>query len=258
MKTGIALSGGGTRGFAHAGVLKAMDEIGIKLSAISGASVGAVIGAYYAAGFPVNEIVAIVKGAELFKISALRFLKPGLFKTDAVRASLDKHLSGLTFEGLKIPLFVNATDFENNKCIYLSEGILVDALLASSAIPGIFNPVELNGMKLVDGALLNNFPIEPLLPDCASILGVHTNPVGHEDVSTLKIRSVIDRSFHIAISGSIMSKKEKCTLFLEPPALSKYGMFDFDDAEAIAALGYEYAMQHKKELEKIGRDSQLS
>ncbi|MBK5286757.1 MAG: patatin-like phospholipase family protein, partial [Bacteroidia bacterium] len=137
--TGIILSGGGARGFAHVGVLKALAEMDIKPGMISGVSAGAVIGAYYAAGFKLEDIVDIVSRTKLFRLLDFNFRKPGsLFTTDAVKESLEKHLDGLTFSNLEIPLTVVATDLQNGQSHYISEGNLVQAVLASSAIPVMY------------------------------------------------------------------------------------------------------------------------
>lgn len=249
--TGIILSGGGARGFAHVGVLKALSEMGIKPGMISGVSAGAVIGAYHAAGFTFDDIIEIVSRTELFRFLDFNFFKPGsLFKTDAVKESFERHLKGLTFENLNIPLIVAATDFQNGTIHYISEGNLVQALLASSAIPALYEPVMINNIMLVDGGLLNNFPIEPLKEKCSIIFGVHVNPQSRADLDKRDIATVLDRCFHLAVSGSVRLKQQQCTFFIEPPGLFRYGMFDMQDAKDIADAGYEYAMGLRKEIEE--------
>src|SRR5436190_1629420 len=108
---GILLSGGGARGFAHVGVLKALSEMGIKPDMISGVSSGAVMGAYYAAGFGFDDIIKIVSETTLYRILDFRLKKLGLFKAGAVQRSLERHLKGMTFKNLNLPLTVAATDF---------------------------------------------------------------------------------------------------------------------------------------------------
>jgi NTE family protein len=249
--TGIILSGGGARGFAHVGVLKALSEMGIKPGMISGVSAGAVIGAYYSAGFAFDDIVEIVSQTELFHFLDFNFVKPGsLFKTDAVKESFERHLKGLTFQNLEIPLVVAATDFQNGTIHYISEGNLVQALLASSAIPALYQPVMINNITLVDGGLLNNFPVEPLKEKCSVIFGVHVNPLSTGDVDSLDIATVLDRCFHLAISNSTRLKQQQCTFFIEPPELFRYGMFNMDVAKDIAGIGYVYAMSLRKKIEE--------
>jgi len=249
--TGLVLSGGGARGFAHVGVLKALQELGIKPEMISGVSSGAVMGAYYAAGFSFDDIIKIVQQTELFHFRDLSILKPGLFTINTVKKCLEKQLKNLTLEQLRIPLIVSATDFREGKSVYFSKGDLVEALLASSAIPVLYQPVIMNEQLLVDGGLVNNFPVEPLLNVCDTIIGVHVNPLRTVNKNNLNIPTVIDHSFHLAIMNSVRRKQQQCTLFIEPAELIRYGMFDMNDAEAIAAIGYQCTMGLGKEIEEL-------
>lgn len=157
MEIGLVLSGGGARGFAHAGVIKALQEFGITINEISGVSAGSVIGAYYAAGFSIDEIISVTKRLELFRVIDVRLLRPGLFRLNSIRKGLNTHLKGISFDQLNIPLTVTATDFENGLSCFINSGNVVEAILASSAIPALFDPVAYEGRKLVDGGLLNNF-----------------------------------------------------------------------------------------------------
>jgi len=248
--TGVVLSGGGARGFAHVGVLKALAEMSIKPDMISGVSSGAVMGAYYGAGFGFDDIVEIVRHTKLYSILDFRLRKLGLFKAGAVQESLERHLKGFTFKNLNLPLTVIATDFKNGTSCYISEGDLVQALLASSAIPVLYQPEEINNLMLVDGGLLNNFPTEPLKDKCSIIIGVHVNPLNKTDIHKLDKLSVLDRSFHMAVSGSVQLKKQQCNFFIEPPQLTAYGMFDMKHAEEIAAIGYSHTMSMSKEIER--------
>jgi len=248
--TGIVLSGGGARGFAHVGVLKALHEMGIKPGIISGTSSGAVMGAYYSAGFNFDDIIEKVKNTELFSFKAFSLFKQGLFNTISVRKYFEKHLLNFSFEQLNVPLVVAATDFQTGKSCYFSKGSLIPALLASSAIPVLYQPVVIDEMTLVDGGLSNNFPLEPISSSCDIIIGVHVNPLHNVDVNHLGISSVIDRSLHLAIANSANRKRQQCSVFIEPPQLVNYGMFDMDHAEEIAAIGYNYTMQLRMEIEK--------
>jgi NTE family protein len=156
----------------------------------------------------------------------------------------------LTFEKLKLPLTVCATDFVNCKPVYFSDGELVPVLLGSAAMPAFYAPVEYRNMTILEGGLTNNLPIEPLLNRCDVIIASHVNPLNAES-KKLSIANVIDRSFHIAVSESLQHKKTMCQLFIEPPALSRFGILDMDEAESIFKVGYEYAIGLKKEVEKL-------
>jgi NTE family protein len=250
MKIGLALSGGAARGVAHIGIIKALEEIGIKPGTISGVSAGAIVGAYYAAGMTTAEMLKIAAKTNLFSIKAFRLGKAGLFKPTSLKRELEKHFNGLTFEQLKIPLTVVATDIIKVESCYFSTGELVPVLLATSAIPMIYVPVEYRGKMLVDGGLLNNLPVEPLTDfGCNAIIGCHVNPID-KTVEHIRFRSVIDRSIHIAIGVSVREKMKDCTLFIEPPALSHFGIFDMNKVEEIAKAGYDYVIGMRDEIEK--------
>lgn len=247
---GIALSGGAARGIAHIGVLKALEEFGIKPKLISGVSVGAIVGAYYAAGYPTDEIFKIAAATKMYRIADLRLSQGGIFQPNALQGDLEDHFKNLTFEKLEIPLIVSATDFVNCKPVYFSDGELVPVLLGSSAMPAFYPPVEYRNLFLIEGGLTNNLPVEPLLNKCDVIIGSHVNPLSTES-NTINIAKIIDRSFHIAVSENLNNKIKLCQLFIEPPALSKFGILDMDEAKNIFDIGYNFTIRLKQEIEKF-------
>ena len=175
--------------------------------------------------------------------------KEGLFSLEAIRKALLEIIPGDSFESLKIPLFVNATDFLNNKIIFFSEGELVNRIIASASVPVIFEPVTNESTKLVDGGLLNNFPIEPLVSICDKIIGSHVNKL--DSVTDINFRfskvAIIERSFHMAIANSVYTKAHQCDIFIEPK-LDRFGLINMKDAGAIFEIGYKTALQEKDKL----------
>lgn len=158
MKIGLALGGGGARGLAHLGLLKAVEERGFEVAAIAGTSMGGMIGAFYAAGHSPDEIARIARELKLHD-----FLRPGkhgaLLGGKGIETFLGKHLPG-SFEDLRIPLEVAATDLQNGTLVIFNKGPLVPAIRASSAIPGILEPVFIDDRVYADGGLLNNIPVD--------------------------------------------------------------------------------------------------
>ncbi|MEO8151395.1 MAG: patatin-like phospholipase family protein [Bacteroidia bacterium] len=247
MKTGLVLSGGGARGIAHIGVLKALEELGIKPDAISGVSTGALFGALYASGLSTVELIGIAKNSHLFELKNFRFSKSWFFKSETIRKTLKRNLKHDSFEELLIPLTVAATDFLNATTTYFSKGELIKPLVASSSIPVVFQPEKINQTIFVDGGLLNNLPVEPLIGNCDIIIGVHANPLNTR-LKKLTLSTVIEHSFHLAIAHTIKEKKKQCTIFIEPLALSRYHVFDMKHATEIAAIGYKAAMLQKEKI----------
>jgi NTE family protein len=130
---------------------------------VSGCSAGALIGAFYAYGFSFGELVKIMEDQRTTSLFPLRFDGLGLFGTDNLRSYLQQHLGDVTFADMKIPFFVTATDIESGREVVLHRGKVVDAVLASCSMPGIFAPVEIENRLLVDGGLCNNVPVSVLV-----------------------------------------------------------------------------------------------
>jgi NTE family protein len=242
-KIGIALSGGGVRGISHLGVLKALNQRGIFPTRISGSSAGAIAGTLYAAGYEPDEILDIIIKTNYFK-----FLRPaiswtGILRMDIVEELFRKYLPENSFESLKLPMSVAATDIKHAKVVYFSEGELIKPLMASSCIPGMFDPIAIGSNYYVDGGVLNNLPVEPLDGVCDVIIGVNCNhlPIEH---NIKNIKSLIERTVIMSMNYNVYSRKNKCDFFIEPKGLAKYGVFDIKKAKAIFEFGYETAMDY--------------
>jgi NTE family protein len=246
-KVGIALSGGGARGIAHLGVLQALREFDIRPEIIAGSSAGGIVGGFYAAGYRPEEILDIVKHAELFNIFSLKFHQ-GIFSMKAFEKIYLKHIPHNSFEKLSMPLHITATDILRCETRYFSSGELAVALMATSCVPVAFQPVSYQGAELLDGGILNNFPIEPLVGKCDSIIGVHVNSID-DTVTEVPTKDLIDRTYHLAVRAAVREKEKSCDLFIEPPGMSRFGMFDIADSDAIYRIGYEYMMSIRDRIE---------
>lgn len=238
-KVGISLSGGGSRGIVHIGILKALDEAGIKISIVTGTSAGAIVGALYCSGYAPDEIMAIITDTKLIKYVRPAISFSGLLKLETIDSVFRKFIKNDTFDGLKIPLIVAATNLRNGTNTFLHDGPLIQSILASCAVPVIFKPIQINGETYIDGGILNNLPIEPLIGHCDVIIGSNCNPIS-ENYETGNMRSLLERSLLMAINVNTFAKKDLCDLFLEPEGMKEYGGFDFSKANEIFYIGYEY------------------
>ena len=171
MKLGLVFSGGGVRALAHAGLLKALEEKGLRPSIISGTSGGALIGALYACGVKPDDMMRFFKETPLFKWSMITFKKVGLVDSAKYAKFFKKELQYHTFEELQLPLIVTATNLLNGKLQYFSKGELIQPIIASAALPPYFSPVRIGESLYCDGGLLDNFPIEPIRKQCDKIIG---------------------------------------------------------------------------------------
>ena len=161
-KVGVALGGGFARGLAHIGVLKVLEEEKIPVDFIAGTSVGSVVGAAYASGISVKELEEVAALVRFKDFSRWTFSRFGLFSNDKMSVFLRNVLRCKTFEELRIPLAVAATDIITGDPAVFTTGDLIDPVRASCAYPGMFQPVKIGGRLLVDGLLAHSVPAMPL------------------------------------------------------------------------------------------------
>lgn len=245
-KIGIALSGGGARGFAHLGILNALKAYNIHPSIFTGTSSGAMVAALACAGYDTDTIAEISSKTNFFGIRNILFGKAGIFSTEAIEKLIKEHIPGDTFESLKYPLTVATTNIIECKTEYFNTGVLSKAIAASSCIPMIYEPVKINESVYVDGGLLDNFPVKPLIGHCDIIIGSYVNEISKKP-EHLHMKDMLDRSFHLALSNCVNVNANICQLFIAPPEMSQFSMFDADKTEAIVDYGYTYTMNLLKE-----------
>ena len=239
--TGIILSGGGVRGFAHAGVLKALNEAGIYPKIISGVSAGAIVGSLYADGYSPDEIFKIFsEGNSFFRFAKMKFPGKGIFRAQGLQKHLSKHLRTENLEDLKVPLIVAATNLNKGEVVYFKHGRVLERVLASAAIPVLFEPVEISGELFVDGGVLDNFPVAPLEGRCRRLIGVSLNPIQSEDEFD-HLFNIAERTFRLSVSSHISAKTSACDLLFEPEELGEYGLLDASRGKEIFDLGYQTA-----------------
>lgn len=179
-KVGLALGSGGARGAAHVGVLKVLEREGIKISAIAGASIGAMVGGAYAAGLPLSRIEEewlTTSRTKLLRSFLPTFPRTGLSSGAGLRRYLREILGDVRIEELPIPFAAVATDLDTGEAVVLRSGPLVDAIRASTAIPGVFQPVHWEGRLLVDGGMVEPLPVRICRELGADVVvAVDTNP----------------------------------------------------------------------------------
>ncbi len=245
-KVGLVLSGGGTRGFAHLGLLQALNDAGIYPDVISGTSAGALAGVLYADGYTPREILNMLNSG-----SRLDFMRPampreGLLQIRGVIKILKANLRAKNFEDLKIPLYVTATDLNNGKAEYFSKGELLCAVIASASIPVLFQPVLINDIQYVDGGVLDNLPVRPIEGRCSYLIGSFVNPVGYtEKISGLI--SIAERTFMLSMSKEIIEKAKRFDLFVAPPELKDYKILDPEKADELFSVGYQATIEKLKD-----------
>jgi NTE family protein len=223
---GIALGGGFARGIAHIGVLKVLEEEGIPVRMIAGTSVGAIMGAAYCSGLTIAELEEIAHKVRFTTFARWTLSRFGFASNDRMAAFLARTLKVQTFEELRIPLGVTATDFNTGKGTVFTSGSMIDPVRASCAYPGMFLPVEIRGRWLVDGMLSYPVPTVPLREMGAErVLGVHLKGQWSKTSAPRHYFDVIGQSFAIAQETMSAVWRSAADLVIEPDVAG----FDYDD-----------------------------
>jgi len=236
-KTGLVLSGGGTRGFAHLGVIDALQEKGIKPDVISGVSAGSIVGAFIAGGKTPHEVMEIFKKGWFFKYTKLQLPVNGLLKLDGLKEIVDKEIRFKNLEDSPLPFHIAVANLNQGKVEYKNSGPLGKTVLASSSIPVLFAPVELAGQFYVDGGLMDNIPIEPIKNDCEQIIVVNIAPLNPRDRFKNLIQ-IASRTFYMSVNANMNLVQKYATAFIEPEGIDKYDILTRTHADEMYELGY--------------------
>ena len=268
MKVGLALGGGGARGFAHLGVIRAMRQLGIQIHCISGTSIGAIIGGAVAAGVE-HAANRWVNAPDWKKLPSVfvEFCRPwkGLIRGRKIERFLREIIPSGSFSDLKMPFAVVATDYNNGDEVVLQSGAVHTAIRASMSIPGVFDPVEVNGRVLVDGGLVNPVPVDvcrSLGADIVIAVDINANRArfAQRSMSDVTIFDAFDAMFTICTNRITQARlRDAPPDLLICPELRDIMMLDFRDVRELVAQGYEYTMLRREEIKRIasGGQSQL-
>ncbi len=283
-KIGLVLSGGGAKGFAHIGVLKVLEQAGVKIDYIGGTSMGAVVGGLYASGYSANQIDSIFKTTNFdkllqdfiprssknfyekrnnelyavvlpfnnFKIGIPEALSKGMYNYNLL-SSITRNVRHVRdFNKLKIPFLCIATNIETGDEVILNKGNLAQNMIASSAFPSLFSPVEMDGKLLIDGGVANNYPIEAVRKMGADIIiGVDVQD-GLLSRKDLKEATKILGQISALQTIEKMKKKIKDTDIYIKPDIKDYGVISFDKGQEIIRKGEEAAFAVYEKLKPLG------
>lgn len=248
-RLGVVLSGGGMRGLAHAGILQAFDEAGIVPDVFSGASAGSIVAALYAKGHNPQDIKSFFQIDGVFSYRSFSLGRAGILRTEPFRSYLEPYLPEDRFDTLNTPIYISTTDILTGKPKVFHSGELIQPILASCAIPGIFAPVEYEGELLGDGGIYSNLPTEPLEGKCEILIGVYVHPLQKIDTSDLNNPlDVLSRAYDISRSAAIQPKFAVCDYVIVPEGIEPYGVFDSNHIEEMFEAGVEAG---KKAVEDI-------
>ncbi len=283
VKVGLVLSGGGAKGLAHIGALKVIEESGVRIDYIGGTSMGAIIGALYASGYSAKQLDSIFNQTDFSTLiqddiprSAKTFYEKGeaekyalvlpfdgfkigfpsgLSKGQNVYNLLSKltsHVSDISdFSKLPIPFFCVATDVETGKEVILNEGYLPRAVTASGALPSLFSPVMIDGQVLIDGGVVNNYPIKEVRAKGMDII------IGVDVQDSLKGRDNLKSAFDVLVQinnyrtiRDMTEKREKTDVYIHPD-IKDFSVVSFAEGKNIVESGVAAAEPKQAELQKI-------
>lgn len=263
---GIAFGAGGARGIAHLLMIEALDDLGLKPSIISGSSIGAVVGAFFAAGFSAKEMREILNQlinpksdsvfdfllksdiVKLFTMFDPQFIKSGFIKGEKFQSYMRSNLKVSRFEELKIPLKIVATDYWKKEAVIFEKGDLIEPIKASYSLPGLFTPVKIKNRILIDGGAVNPLPFDVIKDSCDITIAVDVTAFKAQNDS--EIPATFDSVFttYQTMQNSIIKERLK---FLKPdiyirPEIYDVRVFDFVKADSI----FKQALPAKDELKR--------
>lgn len=246
---GVALSGGGAKGFAHIGVFKAFEQFGIRPDILAGVSAGSIAAVLYAAGLTPGEIVECFAQASSFDdFTEWAIPKQGFMKLDRFGRLLESWLPVKNLEELKIPTVVCATDFDNAKSVGWGKGEIIPRVLASCSIPIIFNPMKIKGVNYVDGGVLRNLPAWAIRDYCTELYGVNCNPIKRTVGGRPSVIDVAYRSFQLMMKANVPQDLRLCDHVINIENVSHIRTFNLKGLHEGVAVGYETAC---RQIEKI-------
>ena len=286
-KVGLVLSGGGAKGFAHIGALKVIDSLGIKIDYVAGTSMGAVIGSLYASGYTGQQLDSIFKGVDFddiindnlpreskttyerqnsekyvvtlpfdhFKIKLPSALSRGQNTFDLLTKLMINTCNETDFSKLPIPFFCVATDIENGTQVILDSGNLPLAVKASSALPSLFQPVLINDRLLIDGGVVNNYPIDELRAKGMDIIiGVDVQDGLSNRTDLSSAPEILFQINNFRTINDMKTKSKKTDIYIKPD-ITSFTIVSFDDGRKIIEEGERATLLKQEQLEKLTKNA---
>lgn len=239
---GVALSGGGARGFAHAGALKALEEAGYRPEILAGVSAGSVAAVLYAAGISPEGILEAFAKSKFSDLCRLRLSGHGLLDMSRFRQMIARVIAPIrNLEELEIPTYIGVTDFDHGRTHAFSTGAAAERVAASCSIPIVFPPVKIDGTNYVDGGVLRNLPASVIRDKCRILVGIDCSP---QTYTKMRDKSMVDtaiRSFHMLARANTTHDLELCDVVISTDDISDYKIFNLKDIRRCYQSGYDAA-----------------
>jgi NTE family protein len=256
VKIGLALGGGGARGFAHIGAIKAFEENGIKFDKVAGTSVGSLIGAFYAAGYTYEQMYEVAKKVDIKDIKSNKILFiPS--KTDGIENLIKNELGDINIEQLPKPFWAVAVDMISTQEMHINKGNLAKAVAGSCAVPGVFHPVEFEGKLLSDGGLSNTLPSNVLkLNDCDYVVAIDINPARSRGTESTKVMDILACSIRILMKSNVLKGYLYADVLLKPDT-KRFRSTKKEGFEEMIEEGYKAAMENMDKIKALFKTKPL-
>lgn len=254
-KVGVAFGGGGTKGFAHLGVLKAFEENGIEFDEVAGTSVGSLVASFYAFGLSSDEMFEKAKKLRVSDIKSSRvFFVPS--KTDGIENFVKNTIGDAHFEDMKKPLTVVAVDLISAKEVHITKGSVAKAVAGSCCVPSIFNPVEFGEFRLADGGLQNTIPADVLRNNgCKYVISVDCNPTRGQGTNSTKLVDILFASIRIMMKSNAVKGKMYSDICIEVDT-SKYKSTSLAGADEMYNAGYQAGLKAIPKIKELFNQNQ--
>ncbi|MRS05047.1 patatin [bacterium] len=241
-KLGLALSGGATHGAAHIGVLQVLEREGIRPDFVAGTSAGALVGAAYCAGVPLNDLEKLFLSMAWPTLVKFSLIKPlALFDTQPMEEFIKKNIGECEFKDLNLPFAAICCDIISGERVVMDKGFVAPCVRASAAIPGLFSPVEINGRLLVDGGVVDNLPVEQVAAMGADFtIGVDVSSPSKRGKRPENPFESLLAMVYIMQERSNSLNKDTCDCFIKPK-ISQYSAWGFGDSDKMIEEGRKAA-----------------
>lgn len=250
MKIGVTLSGGAVKGVAHLGVLRALRDIGVEPYVYMGTSAGAIVSVLKSEDVLDEDILQLARTSKLTQLVKFNWPKLGLLPMDKLRDRMKNMVLKEDLADLNRRVWINVTDIESGRGVYVSKGPVLDYVMASCAIPMMFQPQKIGNRFYIDGGITNNMPAKFLRGHCDFVIGSNVVSLSATSYSNLKgFLPILDRSLHISLQSRTEMNHGYCDFVFNIPSMDRYDTFAFDKVDQIYNYAYKYASSQLVDLE---------
>lgn len=252
-RIGVALSGGGARGFAHIGAMHAIQDLGLAPDVIAGVSAGSVVAVCYSAGLidrHDDKLLKLFTGGKFTDFVKPRIPKDGFFSLEKFRDQFNAMLPYDNLEDLPLKTFVCATDLDAGTKTAFDRGPIAERVIASCCVPIVFEPVTIDGHRYVDGGVLRNLPAYAIRHLCDFLIGVNCSPLG-ETPDAKGILEIAKRSYRLMSKNNVTPDLEMCDVVVSLTETANHQTFDLHDLELLAESGYLSTIKQLKNISHV-------